>query len=149
MGVLSDVDGVGVAVVGRVPWEVHQEEGRQGGRPVWLGGWLSTMGRFPVGWSTVGRSTVGWAALGWSPIPRAAIGGTSRKRSPVGWGAVERSIIRLCTVGECALWEVSVMGPVVRRGAVGSAGVRFPCLHPFGACPVRASTGGIGVRGVG
>ena len=26
MGVLSDVDGVGVAVVGRVPWEVPQEE---------------------------------------------------------------------------------------------------------------------------
>ena len=115
----------------------------------WLGGWLSTMGWFPVGWSAVGWSTVGWAALGWSPIPRAAIGGTSRKWSPVGWGAVERSVIRVCTVGECALWEVSVVGPAVRRGAVGSAGVRLPGLHPLGACPVRASAGGIGVRGVG
>ena len=37
VGVLSDVDGVGVAVVGRVPWEVPQEEGRQGGRPVVVG----------------------------------------------------------------------------------------------------------------
>ena len=37
MGVLSDVDGVGAAVVGRVPWEVPQEEGRQGGRPVVVG----------------------------------------------------------------------------------------------------------------
>ena len=37
MGVLSVVDGVGVAVVGRVLWEVPQEEGRQGARPVVVG----------------------------------------------------------------------------------------------------------------
>ena len=37
VGMLSDVNGAGIVVVGRVPWEVHQEEGCQGGRPVVVG----------------------------------------------------------------------------------------------------------------
>ena len=49
MGVLSDVDGVGVAVVGRVPWEVPQEEGRQGGRPVVVGRVVVHHGAVPRG----------------------------------------------------------------------------------------------------
>ena len=49
MGVLSDVDGVGAAVVGRVPWEVPQEEGRQGGRPVVVGRVVVHHGAVPRG----------------------------------------------------------------------------------------------------
>ena len=49
MGVLSDADGVGVAVVGRVPWEVPQEEGRQGGRPVVVGRVVVHHGAVPRG----------------------------------------------------------------------------------------------------